>query len=104
MVAIGGISLPGFVPPSLRHQSFSPSPALGFVRFDDRISFGSTLVLRDGVEKKGSRVVIVNGKIDGLGKSECEIEFNATVGNGHAGNSGIALILISFDYNLDLRT
>lgn len=87
MVAIEGISLRGFVPPSLHHQSLSQS-AIGFARFPDRISFRSSVVLRDGVEKKGSRVVIVNGKVDGLGKSECETEFHTTLGNGHAGNSG----------------
>lgn len=101
MVSIGRISLPGSVPPSLHHQC-SPPSAIGFARFPDRISFRSSVVLRDEVEKKGSRVVIVNGKVDGLGKSECETEFDTALGNGRAGNSGIASILMSFDIILNL--
>ncbi|KGN52751.1 adenylyl-sulfate kinase 3 [Cucumis sativus] len=87
MVSIGGISLPGSIPPLLHHQS-SPTSAIGFARFPDRISFRSSVVLRDEVEKKGSRVVIANGKVDGLGKSECETDFDTALGNGRAGNSG----------------
>lgn len=106
MVSIGGISLPGSIPPSLHHQS-SPTSAIGFARFPDRISFRSSVVLRDEVEKKGSRVVIVNGKVDGLGKSECETDFDTGLGNGRAGNLGIASILMFLDdiiLNLDSGT
>lgn len=96
MVSTGGISFPGCVPPPpLRHKSFSPPSAFGFARFSNGISFKSMVVVCDGAEKKGSRAVIVNGKVDGLGKSECEIDLDATLGNGHAGNSGIASILMS---------
>lgn len=92
MVAIGGNSLPGFVRPSLHQHSLS-APAFGSARFPAVISFGSRVILRAEVENKDSRAVIVNG----LGKRECdcETEFDATLGNGHAVNSGIASILMS---------
>lgn len=96
MVAIGGISLPRFIAPSLHRQSFSP-PAIGFARFPNRIRLRSTVALLDEVEKTGSRAAIVNRKVDGLVKSDCETDFDATLGNGHARNSGIASILIYFD-------
>ncbi|KAG6576911.1 Adenylyl-sulfate kinase 1, chloroplastic [Cucurbita argyrosperma subsp. argyrosperma] len=94
MVAIGGISLPRFVAPSLHRQSFSP-PAIGFARFPDRIRLRSTVALLDEVEKTGSRAAIVNRKVDGLVKSDCETDFDATLSNGHARNSGKNLGVLS---------